>query len=83
MPPIPMQRSFEMHVRVDIDVKFHVDLGMIAAVFAAQWIYDRVRARKIDLHPRLNQKELPTNEADAVKMIKDDIESPDTKKDSR
>jgi len=74
-PPISMQRSFDVqHVNVDIDIKLTIDLTAIASLAAAQWIIDRIRRSKIDLHPRINRKKLPPNDADAVKMIADTID---------
>jgi hypothetical protein len=73
-PPITGQRSgFELHVNVDLDIKLIVDVAKIGSAAAALWVIERIRRSKIDLRPRINGKELPKGDDEAVKMLKDAI----------
>jgi hypothetical protein len=75
-PPITGHRSgLELHVNVELDIKLIVDVAKIGSVAAALWLVERIRRSKLDLRPRINGKELPKGDDEAVKMIKDAIET--------
>lgn len=74
VPPIPRTKGFGIEVAINIDLKIVVDLGLISSAAAAIWIVQKVRRARIDVQPKVDQKALPTNEQEAVKMVKDAID---------
>jgi hypothetical protein len=71
-PPPTFHRSLDVHVTVNVDVRIAIDLGVITAAAAASWLVHRLRAIRGDFPDygvRLEAKQLPPDDADAIKLI--------------
>ncbi len=67
------RRNLDFNVVVNVDVKLIIDVGKISSVVAAIWLAKKfAKNRKFKIG--VNGNAIPENEAETIKLIKQEIE---------
>ena len=60
---------------VNIDIQIIIDVTEISSIIFAAWLIRSVRASKRNTRTRVNGKDLPENDADAITFVAKEIEN--------
>jgi hypothetical protein len=72
----PMEkRGIDVNMTINLDVKLLIDLTKISAIVCATWLARSIRRGKPEIKVRLNGKNIPEDEAAAIKFIAREIGS--------
>jgi hypothetical protein len=73
-PPVE-RRAIDVNVTVNLDVNLIIDISKIAGIIFATWLVRSIRDRKREIEVRINGKQLPKNEAEAIEFVTREISS--------
>ena len=73
-PPIE-RRDISVSVNVNFDIQLVIDASKIAAIIFAAWFVRHIRGRGRDIEVRLNGKQIPKDETEAIEFVVREIEN--------
>ena len=73
-PPLE-HRALDVNIAINLDINVIVDISKISAIVFAAWLVGRVRGGKREIEVRINGKQLPKNEAEAIEFVTREISS--------
>ena len=73
-PPIE-RRALDINIAVNLDIQLVIDISKIAGIVFAAWLVQSIRGRKREIEVRVNGKQLPKNQAEAIEFVAREISS--------
>lgn len=81
-PPIE-KRGIDWNIVVNLDINLRIDLTKITAIAFALWLLKRIRRPQKEIEIKINRKQIPINQSEAIEFITKEIEHEQQKQNNK
>jgi hypothetical protein len=72
-PPIE-RRGIDWNIIINVDITLAIDLTKITALAFALWLFKHIRRPQREIEIKINRKQIPIDQSEAIKFITTEIE---------